>query len=151
MILDRLLVGACVKFHIMTNLDGFKILEETGFLDYGEGISGFDLREIFEIDEIEYPAMKVDIDRQQLQELIVSDYIRNRLLNQGKYFKQTRDSYRVLLPSENAAQIISYMNSADNKLKRGLKLNKNTPPQYKISSNDEVRAIMKKESIKGAK
>ena len=54
----------------------------------------------------------------------------------------------MLLPSENAAQVLSYMNSADNKLKRGLKLNKNTPTEYKITSNDEVRAIMKREFIK---
>ncbi len=135
----------------MNNLDTFTIMKEEGFFEYGVTITGVELRGFFDIEEIEYPAQKRDIDKQTLLELGVADFIRNRLLNDGKYFKGERDNYRVLLPSENAAQVMSYMNSADNKLKRGIKLNKNTPTKYKISSNDEVRAIMKLESTKERK
>ncbi len=135
----------------MTKHDIYSILEEEGYFEYGATIEGQTLRESFDIEEVEYPALKREIDKQQLEELSVTDYIRNKLLNEGKYFKQVRDHYRVLLPSENAAQVLSYMNSADNKLKRGLKLNKNTPSQYKINQNDEVRAIMKQSNIKEQK
>ncbi len=135
----------------MTNFDIYAVLEEAGYFEYGAIIEGQTLRESFDIEEIEYPALKREIDKQQLEELSVADYIRNKLLNEGKYFKQVRDHYRVLLPSENTAQVLSYMNSADNKLKRGLKLNKNTPAQYKIHQNDEVRAIMKQSNIKEQK
>ncbi len=134
--------------YMMKNRDIYQIMKDRGSFEYGTIINGSELRHAFDIEGVVYPAMKKDIDRVELEELSAADYIRNRLLNEGKYFKQSRDSYRVLLPSENAAQVISYMNSADNKLKRGIKLNKNTPSEYKISSNDEVRAILKIESIK---
>ncbi len=130
------------------NQDGFMILDKSGFFEYGAVIPSKKLREIYGIAEIEYPAMKHEINTQALQELAVTDYIRNKLLNDGKYLKGERDSYRVLIPSENAAQVLSYMNSADNKLKRGLKLNRNTPSQYRINNNDEVRAKMKQEHCK---
>jgi hypothetical protein len=84
-------------------------------------------------------------------ELNYASYIRNILLNQGKYFKGERDSYRVLLPSENQGQIMSLTNSASNKLKRAIKLNNNTPSEYKCSNNDNVRMIMQQESIKKTK
>ena len=132
----------------MRKQDLYTFLKESGLLDYGSVVTGAQLRELADIEEIEYPAMKADIDRQTLQELAVTDYIRNKLLNEGKYLKGDGESYRVLLPSENAAQVLSYMNSADSKLKRGIKLNNNTPAEYKIPSQDEVRAIMKLESIK---
>lgn len=141
-ILDRLMVELYVRLS-MTNIETMTLLREQGYFEYGEVITGYQLRSAFEIEEIEYPAMKHEIDAQSLKELNAVDYIRNRLLNEGKYLKGDRDSYRILLPSENAAQVLSYMNSADNKLKRGLKLNKNTQVQYKINSNDEVRAMMK--------
>ncbi len=132
----------------MTNLESFIFLRDGGLLDHGSHITGVQLRGVFDIEEIEYPALKEEIDTQALKELSCVDFIRNRLLNEGKYFKGERDGYRILLPSENAAQVLSYMNSADKKLKRGIKLNKNTPTKYKINSNDEVRAILKRESIK---
>lgn len=127
----------------MDNSDIISQLREEGLLEYGSVISGKKLRHTAGIEEIEYPAMKSEIEQQALQELSVVEYIRNKLLNEGKYIRGSRDSYRILLPSENAAQVLSYMKAADRKLKRGLKLNQNTLPEYKINSQDEVRAIMK--------
>ena len=132
----------------MSKKTAFVILKEAGFFEYGAVVESSLFRETFEIEEVIYPAQRVDIDRQALQELSCIDYVRNKLLNEGKYIKQERDSYRVLLPSENTGQVLSYMTSADNKLKRGIKLNTNTSAEFRISTNDEVRAIMKRESIK---
>ncbi len=126
----------------------FKQLKEAGFLEYGAVMESMLFREVFGVEEITYPAERRDIEKQVLEELTCIDYVRNKLLNEGKYIKRDGDIYRVLLPSENAGQVLSYMNSADNKLKKGIKLNTNTPTEYKINANDEVRAIMKRESIK---
>ena len=126
----------------------FKLLEEDGWLNYGKTIPTKKIYEAFGIKKIEYPAMRHEIKQQELEELTVTGYIRDKLLNRGMYLKGERDAYRVLLPSENAGQIMSYMNSADRKLKRAIKLNKNTPSEYKIQSQDEVRIFMKMEQIK---
>jgi len=128
--------------------EGYDKLEELGLLDYGSNIEGRVFREAFDIDDIEYPAMKSEIDAQSLELLAASDYVRNKLLNHGKYLKGVRDGYRVLLPSENAGQVMSYVNSASTKLKRGQKLDKNTPAEYQIHSNDKVRMMMKMEDAK---
>ena len=125
----------------------YEILKAHKFLEYGAHISGKQFRDICGIESIEIGTQN-EFNRIALAELGYAGYIRNILLNEGKYFKGERDDYRVLLPSENAEQVLSYMNSADNKLKRGLKLNRNTPVKFKINSNDEVRAILKQESIK---
>jgi hypothetical protein len=79
------------------------------------------------------------------------DYVRKILLREGKYLAQTKGNYRILLPSENAAQVESYMSSADKKLKRALILSKNTPADTKTMRDaDQVQAriIVKRESIK---
>ena len=52
------------------------------------------------------------------------------------------------MPSENATQVFSYMESADRKLKRAIKLNKNTPAEHKIPNRDEVRIFMKMDGLK---
>ena len=132
----------------MNNKQAYEFLLNAGLLEYGAVIEAKLIREAFGISEIEYPAQKKEIQEQELAELSAVGYIRDRLLNLGRYIKGERDTYRVLLPSENAGQVLAYMDSADRKLKRGIKLNKNTPVEYKISDKDEVRAIMKRESIK---
>ena len=132
----------------MNNKQAYEFLLNAKLLEYGSVIDAEIVRETFGIPEIEYPAEKKEIQGQELAELSAVGYIRDRLLNLGRYIKGERDKYRALLPSENAGQVLSYMDSADRKLKRGIKLNKNTPAEYKIPDKDEVRAIMKRESIK---
>jgi hypothetical protein len=126
----------------VSNKSVYEHLKAHDYLEYGSVIPLKLFRDLCGIENIT-TGSKEDFDRVALQELGYAGYIRNKLLNEGKYFKGEKDSYRVLLPSENAGQIMSFMTSADNKLKRGLKLNKNTPPDYRISPNDEVRAFMK--------
>ena len=122
-------------------------LRDMGYLEYGAVISGSDFRDICDIKTIE-TGTRDDFTAMALEELNFAGYIRNALLNEGKYFKSERDSYRVLLPSENYSQVVSYMQSADQKLKRGLKLNKNTPVAFQANPQDQARIVMKKESIK---
>lgn len=135
----------------MNNQDAYALLDEQGCFEYGAVTPAERIREAFGIEEIEYPAMKREIETQVLQELSAVGYIRDRLLNKGKYIKGVADSYRILIPSENASQVFSYMESADKKLKRAIKLNKNTPPEYKIPNQDEVRMILKREEAKAGK
>ena len=135
----------------MSKLKSFNLLKEIGCFEYGTTTRTSTLLEAFEVEPIVYPASKASIQKYELEELTVTGFIRDKLLNEGKYLKGERDAYRVLLPSENAGQVMSYMNSADNKLKRALKLNKNTPIEHRINSNDEVRAIMKSENCKDEK
>jgi len=131
----------------LSKAECYKILDEQGYFEYGTTIPRSVILDTFGIAEIEYPAMRGEIKQQELEELTVTGYIRDKLLNKGKYFKGEKDAYRVLLPSENASQVMAYMTSADKKLKRAIKLNQNTPMGYKIPNQDEVRLFMKKDQL----
>ena len=131
----------------VSNRTVYEQLEAHGYLAYGAVIPIQMFRDFCDIETI-VTGTKKEFDDIALQELNYASYIRNSLLNQGKYFKGERDSYRVLLPSENQGQIMSFTNSASNKLKRAIKLNANTPTEYRCSNQDEVRMIMKRESIR---
>jgi len=124
------------------------MLDEMGLLQYGAHIPANIFRQAFDIEEIEEPATREEFRRQELQELAASDWLRNRLLNDGKYLKGTDDGYRILLPSENATQVLSYFYSSKRKMDRGFKLLRNSPPEVKISGDEEVRAVMRRESLK---
>ena len=126
--------------------DIFEQLREMKLLDYGKVIDGEMLREMA---GIVYPetGTKEDFDAPALDELAVVDYIRNRLLSEGKYIKAIRNDYRILTPAENAGQIESYMSSADKKLRRAIKLSSNTPAQPGVKCQNTARIMMKQESI----
>ena len=122
-------------------------LRQMGLLEYGKVIDGNMLRSMA---GIYYPetGTKADFDSASLEELAVTDYIRNVLLNEGKYLKSHREDYRILSPSENSGQVESYMKSADHKLRRAIKLSKNTPVDAgKPKCQNMARAMMKRESI----
>ncbi len=132
------------------NQEIYEHLLAHSYFEYGAVIPIQLFRDLCEIETIS-TGTKEEFDSIALTELGYAGYIRNRLLNEGKYLKGERDSYRVLLPSENAGQVLSLMNSANNKLKKGIKLNAHTPAKHKIQSNDEVRMMMKAEDIKNSK
>lgn len=132
---------------MITNREVYEHLKAHSYLDYGSVIPLQLFRDICEIETIT-TGTKSDFDDIALKELGYASYIRNILLNNGKYFKGEKNSYRVLLPSENAGQIMSLMNSASNKLKRGIKLNNTTPAEYQCSHQDNVRMVMKQDEIK---
>jgi len=126
----------------------FKHLEQRGLTEYGSVIMAEEVRQVL---GIEYPetASKKFYDNLALAELGAVDYCRNILLGEGKYLAGVRDGYRVLLPSENARQVEQYVNSADKKLRRALKLHRNSPKtDAHVSDNVAARLLMKRESIK---
>ncbi len=104
----------------------FAELDACGLLEFGES---FDADVVRRIMGITMPAVgtKAQFDQAALAELAAVDYCRNVLLGQGKYLAGIPGGYRVLLPSENQRQIELYMQSADKKLSRALKLSRNTP------------------------
>ncbi|WP_412479884.1 hypothetical protein [Azonexus sp. IMCC34839] len=122
-------------------------LSKRKLLDYGSMISGDLVREILGIEYPEY-GRKEDFESAQLREMAAIDYVRNILLGEGKYLSKQQGDYRVLLPSENEKQVLSYMQQADKKLRRALKLNRNTPKESSSIDDHSVRIFMKRDSIR---
>jgi hypothetical protein len=127
----------------------FNSLNELGLLEYGSVIETAVVHELL---GIETPAFgtRAQFDRLALTELAAIDYVRNILLGQGKYLSGTTGGYRILLPSENANQVELYIQSADKKLSRALKLSRNMPQQLASTNPDqtEARILMKRHGIK---
>ena len=127
---------------LYTHLDG------KGLLEYGSNIPA---SIVHNIADITYPktGTRKQFQDMQLLELAVVDYVRNILLGEGKALVQDMGDYRILLPSENVKYIERYMSSADKKLKRALKLSRNTPS---VDTQDmdasTVKIMLKRESIR---
>lgn len=130
-----------------TNKEFYAWFVEHGYSAYGAEVPVETVQAFL---GIEYPetASKKLYDTLTLIELGYIDYVRNMLLNDGKYLTNSRGVYRVLLPSENAAQVERYVSGASKRLNRALKLSKNTPAEYKKPNDDTVvRIELKKKSI----
>ena len=56
--------------------------------------------------------------------------------------------HRVLLPSENKAQVDAYMESADRKLERALKLSRNSPKASHLPDQTEARIMMRRKGYR---
>lgn len=100
-------------------------MRKHGLDDYGSIFPRKKVHEIAGISVPEIGTMK-EFTTISLLELNIVDYVRKVLLNEGKYITQSKDTYRILTPSENLAQVHSYNVSAMNKMKRGNKLLQNT-------------------------
>lgn len=125
-------------------------IREHGLDQYGAFISAKVVRGVIGI-ELPDVATRDEFQALAMYELASVDYVRKVLLGEGKYLAQSKGDYRILLPSENASQIASYMSSADKKLKRALTLSKNTPTKAGTLHDVEqveARIQMKRESIK---
>lgn len=122
------------------------------FDHYGEVVSGDTVRKVL---EIELPAIgtRCQFQSAAMAELSAVDVVRKALLKEGKYLSAVKGDYRVLLPSENALQVMSYMESADRKLKRALILSKNTPggAQSEANQQTQARIVLKTAAIKNTK
>lgn len=93
-------------------------------------------------------ASKKEYDALALLEMSAVDYVRNVLLGRGMYIRGVSGGYRILSVSENIEQVDQYMTSADRKLRRGLKLLKNTPKKPgEYPDQQEAKAEMKRENI----
>lgn len=131
-----------------TYKDFYSVLNEMNLLDYGAIIPTSTVHELLGI-EMPSSAPKRVYDQLALFELAAIDYVRNILLGQGKYLTGTSTGYRVLLPSENAEQVELYMEAADRKLSRALKLSRNTPQEAKrMPDQTEARILMKRSGIR---
>lgn len=126
----------------------YEALKSSGMLEYGSVIDASKLREMAGIVVPEVGTQEQFKDA-ALQELSISDFIRGRLISEGKYFASNGSKYRVLMPSENAEQVKKYMKSADSKLKRAIRLHDNTPKEYKEDLT-KVRIHSRREGIKEA-
>jgi hypothetical protein len=126
----------------------FNKLKSMGSLEYGSVIEAEALRQMAGI-EIPEIGTREQFKEAALAELNVSDFIRGRLISEGKYFASFGSKYRVLLPSENANQVKKYMKSADSKLKRAIRLHDNTPKEYRQDLT-KVRIHSRQEGIKEA-
>lgn len=123
--------------------DLHQALQAAGLLEYGSVIDGDRVREVLGL-ELPSTGTKAEFDRIALAELAAIDYVRNILLGQGRYLAGTPSGYRVLLPSENKAQVDLYIASADRKLNRALKLSRNTPKEVgAMPDQTEARILLK--------
>lgn len=134
-----------------TKRDLLDTLRAEGLLEYGSNIPREIVREVL---MLEYPTMgtQAEFASLSLRELAGVDYVRNHLLGEGKYLANDKGDYRVVLPSENARRVELYINSADKKLRRALKLSRNTPKgDYPSPDSKSARVIVKRESLRREK
>lgn len=128
--------------------DLYSALDEMGMFEFGSVI---DRADIYSLLDMEMPAVasKEVFDRLSMLELSAVDYCRNVLLGHGKYLAGVPSGYRVLLPSENRAQVDAYMYSADRKLLRALKLSRNMPMGGSAAPDQtEARIMMKRKGMR---
>ena len=126
----------------------YRVLQEAGLLEYGSRIEGELIREQLGI-QMPRTGTKEQFDQIALRELTAVDFIRTLLLREGKYLAGDKGGYKILLPSENRAQVDAYMSQADRKLRRAQTLLRNTPScTHKQVDQTEARIMMKRESIR---
>ena len=122
-------------------------LRDRGLTEYGAVIPGELVRDTLGLEMPVYGS-KQDFDTVALAELAAVSYVRDQLLNEGKYLAGHNGDYRILLPSENKAQVEQYMQQADRKLRRAQKLSTNTPKGVAEVDNMTTRLHMKRTSIR---
>ena len=127
--------------------DVYDTLDGAGLFDFGAVIPRAMVYDLLGMDVPEV-ASKAVFDRIAMLELQAMDYCRNMLLGHGKYLAGTPSGYRVLLPSENKAQVDAYMESADRKLERALKLSRNSPKASHLPDQTEARIMMRRKGYR---
>lgn len=126
-------------------LDWFR---NKGYTGYGATVDGAEVRAFLGLTMPEV-GTKSQYDAVALAELAAIGYVRDALLEEGKYLKGDQGSYRVLLPSENAAQVEVFMANAGKKLRRAQRLAESTPSEFRpTNDNAEARLAMMQKSIK---
>ena len=134
-----------------THKELYSHLNSHGLLEYGSAIKS---EMVCDIIGIHYPehASKQVYDRLSLIEMSAIDYVRNILLDNGKYITQVKGDYRILLPSENAKQIASYITASGNKLDRAARLLSSMPEgDFPDKNKLATRMLMKRDSLRSMK
>ena len=101
-------------------------LHEKGLLEYGATFSADYFRGLCGI-VVPDRGTRQEFNQVALAELAAIDFIRNVLIEKGRYIKSDNNAYRVLLPSENTKQANLMRESAKRKLSKAKKLEQNTP------------------------
>ena len=118
----------------------YETLRDGGELEYGSTVKRNRVLEIMGIENIEVGTQQ-DFQDQELAELSGIGYIRNILINQGKWIVRKGDTYRVLQPSENGSQIDAFMRSGSNAYLKATKLSKSTEPKYLVEHTQTAAKI----------
>jgi hypothetical protein len=118
-------------------------LRDAGLTDFGSVIPAATVRQALNLTMPDV-GTKADFDRVALAELAAIGYVRHHLLDEGKYITAERDTYRILLPSENAQQVEAYLEASNRKRRKGLRLLRSTPPgTAEFPSQLEARLSMR--------
>lgn len=120
-------------------------IEARGLLEYGSVIPTGLVHSMLGI-QVPTVGTRAEFEELALRELGAIDSIRSTLLDQGKYITACHGGYRILLPSENARQIESYMKSADRKLRRAQRLSASTARQVDANDHTAARIHLKQHS-----
>lgn len=116
----------------------YETLRNTAELEYGATFSRARVLSIMGIEDIEFGTQK-EFQEQELAELSGIGYVRNILINEGKWIVRKGNTYRVLQPSENGSQIDSFMRSGSSAYLKASKLAKSTEPKYLVE-HDQLAA-----------
>lgn len=100
-------------------------MRETGNDTHGATISVATVREILGIEDPKIGTRK-QFQELELRELAAVRYASEILLDEGKYLGKVKDTYRISLPSENAARIADYHAAARRKLNRAARLQRSS-------------------------
>jgi hypothetical protein len=128
----------------------FNALTNEGVFEYGAMIHKEELLKYFgiqplsedEANKLSFTAIKTRIQEDALQELAVTDFIRDRLLDEGKYFYRNGKMYCVALPSQNSEKADAYLKSAQRKIKRASRLLANTPKEVSSNSKQQQSRLL---------
>jgi len=104
----------------------YERLKQMDLVDFGSHIPRSLVHEILGIEIPEYGTLK-EFQELQLLELKEIDMVRSILIKSGRYLAQENGDYRVLLPSENQAQIKNMLDGINRKAKKAETLMANTP------------------------
>jgi hypothetical protein len=116
----------------------YETLLNSSELEYGSTFKRSRVLDIMGIEDIEFGTQK-EFQVQELAELSGIGYMRNILINQGKWIIRKGETYRILHPSENSSQIDSFMRSGSNAYLKASKLAKSTDPRFLIE-HDQLAA-----------
>lgn len=106
--------------------DLLEYMKACGKTEYGSVTTELEIHNLLGLHEPEKGTRK-EFQDVALTVLAATDYVRNVLLGEGKYLTSSNRDFRIVLPSETRKYVMTYVSSADKKLKRALKLSRNMP------------------------
>lgn len=124
----------------------FNDLLESKMFDWGNVIPEKDMLKILNIEKPLYGTYET-FKEYELKVLSAIGFFRDQLINQGKYLAYDKGDYRVLLPNQNLKKIIGLYQSADRRLRKGIKLATKTQPKTKELDDIKTLSILKRNSI----